>query len=153
MFETLRIPYRNWERTSLADHGLVRHFSAWLQVIERQFPGEETVSGFMSPLTPERYRHGMDEFDFAARNRLPGAGLDFFRDAARAFPGPASFFEGLRRTRDWGGHRYGTDRWCREFLGLQRHLQQLQVPVEPGAMSMKPDWTDTSWPRFDPRVP
>lgn len=142
VFETLRIPYRNWERTSLADHGLVRHFSRWLQVIERQFPGEESISALMSPLTPERYRLGLDEFDFAVRKRLPGGGLDFFCDAARAFPGPSSFFEGLRRAAGWPGCRFGSDRWSREFLDLQSHLQELQVPVGPGPFRRTCDWRE-----------
>lgn len=142
VFETLRIPYRNWERTSLADHGLVRHFSGWLRVIEQQLPGEETVSALMSPLTPERYRQGLDEFEFAVRKHLPGAGLDFFRDAARGFPGPSSLFEGLGRAAGWPGRRFGADRWCRELLELQRHLQELQVPFEPGPFRRTCDWRE-----------
>ena len=38
-------------------------------------------------------------------------------------------------------------------MNCQSLVSDDQLPVEPGAMSMKPDWTDTSWPRFDPRVP
>lgn len=142
VFETLRIPFRHWERAALADHGVVRHFASWLRAIERQFPGEETIAALISPLTPASCKHRLDEFDFEIRKRLPGSGLEFVLDAAVNFPQQRSFLEALKDRAGWHRYRFGAARWSREFLELQCHVQDLQAPVTAESFQRTCDWRD-----------
>lgn len=140
VFETLRIPYLLWNRAPLAEHGAVRHFLRWLRAVERGFPGEETVEAMAAPLTPAEYGEGMDAFDFAVRDRLPGDGLAIFRQAAEGFPLQRRLVRRLERCEGWRLRRWGARRWARECLALLGDLLELRPPVEPGPSRRIRDW-------------
>ena len=143
VFETLRIPFKQWARTPLADHGIVQHFSGWLRAIERRFPGEETAEALASPLTPFREAPGWDRLDFELRSRLPADGLDFFRDASGDFPAQARFLAGLANAASWPRRRHEAPRWSQELLALQDHVQRPDPPVSPGPFQRTCDWRET----------
>lgn len=142
VFETLQIPYRNWGNRDLARHGVVRHFIGWLRAIERDFPGEETAELLASPLSPLGSARDRDAMDFEVRRLLPGSGLEFFRDAARGFPGPSGCLAALSKAAAFPRHRYGAPRWSREILKLQEQLQRLAPPVTPGQFQRTCDWRE-----------
>lgn len=142
VFEALHIPYRIWERTPASSHGVVRHFMAWLDAIEQNFPGDRTLDALLSPLTPKQFQNELEAFDFSTRERLPGAGLGFFLKAAREFPDQTALFEGLETIADRNGGRYGPCRWKRELLELEPKLLELRAPSEPGDFRRIQDWRE-----------
>ena len=131
VFEALEIPFRLWDTRDLADHGVARHFVAWLRVIEQQFPGRQALEAIRSPLTPAGTVAEVDVFDFEVRRRLPGSGLDFLTGAAAKRGGPRRFLERLRPVGGFHRKRFGSKRWARECLNLLRALQQLPTPTSP----------------------
>ncbi len=142
VFESLRIPHRFWLRARLADHGVARLFVAWLRVIERRFPGEATLEAITSPLTPADCRRGMDAFDFAVREKLPGDGLPFLRKAAKGYPNQLRLLGRLGPCESWHRRRWGVPRWGRECLDLLGTLLELRPPTEPGPFQRTRDWRE-----------
>ncbi len=142
VFETLGIPHLFWQRPRLADHGVARHFLRWLRAIEQRFPGEETLEAMTSSLTPDEYGEGMDAFDFAVRERLPGDGLAFFRDAASEYPDQQQLLRRLGHCERWHLHRRGSSRWGRECLNLLGAILELRPPTGPGNFQRTRDWRE-----------
>lgn len=130
VFDTLRIPFRVWEHGRLIDHGVSKHILQWLRIIDRRFPAEQALTALASPLTPTGSAYERDAFDFAARERLPGDGLDFLLDTAARFAGPRRFLKGLKPVENWHRKRFGAPRWQRECLALLPQLQEMPVPVD-----------------------
>lgn len=140
VFDTLGIPFRVWTLDRLGEHGVVRHFLAWLRVIDRRFPGEQALEVVSSPLTPAGPAAERDAFDFDARELLPNSGLDFLRVAAGTREGLHEFIDGLRSHSDWWRRRYGARRWARECLAILPSLQRLPVPVETESFDRTRHW-------------
>ncbi len=140
VFETLRIPYRLWQRLPLAQHGVARHLLGWLRVIERGFPGEEALEALSSPLTPSGSAAESDRLDFAARERLPNAGLDFLARAASGTDGPRNFLKGLQRYGKWPESRLEGRRWRGECLVLAERVQALPAPTQVASFRRTRDW-------------
>lgn len=141
VFETLRIPFRVWESSGLADQGVARHFMLWLRAIERQFPAEETLEALTSPLSPVGNTPDADAFDFEIRATLPGTGLAFLRSAARRSRALAAFLKRLAPLESWPRRRLGATGWAEECQALLPALQQLPVPVgEDASFRRARDW-------------
>lgn len=141
VFETLRIPFRIWEPSGLADQGVARHFMLWLRVIERQFPAEEALEALMSPLSPVGNTPDADAFDFEIRATLPGTGLAFLRSAARRSRALAAFLKRLEPLESWPRQRLGAAGWADECLALLPALQKLPVPLgEDASFQRARDW-------------
>ena len=140
VFDTLGIPFRLWAQGQLGEHGVVRHYLAWLRVIDRRFPGEQALEALNSPLTPAGSADERDAFDFDARELLPDSGLDFLRAAARSREGLREFLDGLRPQADWWRRRYGATRWARECLQIMPRLQRLPVPVDTESFDRTRHW-------------
>ena len=94
VFDTLRIPFRVWEHGRLIDHGVSKHILQWLRIIDRRFPAEQALAALASPLTPTGSAYERDAFDFAARDLLPGDGLDFLLGRGSALRRSAPVLEG-----------------------------------------------------------
>ena len=142
VFESLRIPFRNWGRAPLAEHGVARHFARWLGAIEQGFPGEGVLAALASPLTPARCQARLDAFDFAVRERLPNAGLSFLLDVARKFPEQARLIESLRECETWPRRRCGAARWAEDCLRLAQRVQELAPPVDAASFQRTSDWRE-----------
>ncbi len=140
VFGTLGIPFRVWAQGRLVNHGVARHFLAWLRAIDRRFPGEQVLEVLNSPLTPAGSTAERDVFDFAARELLPNSGLDFLRTLAERDEGPGGFLDGLRPQADWCRRRYGAKRWARECLEILPRLQCLPVPVDAESFDRTRNW-------------
>lgn len=140
VFDALGIPFRVWTQGRLGEHGVARHFLAWLTVIDRRFPGGPTLEALNSPLTPAGAAAARDAFDFDARELLPDSGLDFLRAAARSHDGPRELLDGLRPQADWCRRRYSAGRWARECLEIMPRLQRLPVPVDAESFERTRHW-------------
>ena len=140
VFETLGIPFRVWTPARLGEHGVVRHFLAWLRVIDRRFPGEQVLEVLNSPLTPAGPAGERDAFDFDARELLPDSGLEFLRAAAGRREAVREFLDGLRPRSDWWRRRYSARRWARECLAIMPRLQCLPAPVDAESFDRTRHW-------------
>ena len=140
VFEALRIPHRFWSRDSLADHGVARHFLEWLRVIESRFSAERAIEAVCSPLSPVGADPGIDKFDFAVRDALPGEGLEFLTKSARGFPRIERFLQELTPCRHWHRRRVGAKRWQADCLDLLKRVQHLRPPVGTESFLRTCDW-------------
>ena len=142
VFDTLRIPFRVWEHGRLIDHGVSKHILQWLRIIDRRFPAEQALAALASPLTPTGSAYERDAFDFAARDLLPGDGLDFLQGAAARFAGPRRFLKALEPVENWHRKRFGAPRWHRECLALLPQLQELPVPADGESFERTRAWRE-----------
>lgn len=142
VFNTLRIPFRVWEHGRLIDHGVSKHILQWLRIIDRRFPAEQALAALASPLTPTGSAYERDAFDFAARDLLPGDGLDFLQGAAARFAGPRRFLKALEPVENWHRKRFGAPRWQRECLALLPQLQELPVPADGESFERTRAWRE-----------
>ena len=140
VFEASRIPHRFWSRDSLADHGVTRHFLEWLRVIESRFSAERAIEAICSPLSPVGADPGIDKFDFAVRDALPGEGLEFLVNSAGEFPPITRFLQGLALCQDWHRRRVGAKRWQADCLELLKRVQHLRPPVGTESFLRTGDW-------------
>lgn len=140
VFEALRIPHRFWSRDSLADHGVTRHFLQWLRIIESRFSAERAIEAICSPLSPVAADPGIDKFDFAVRDALPGEGLEFLVNSAGEFPPIRRFLQGLAPCQDWHRRRVGAKRWQADCLDLLKRVQHLRPPVGTESFLRTGDW-------------
>ena len=118
----------------------MRHFLAWLRVIDRRFPGEQALEALNSPLTPAGPAAERDAFDFDARELLPDSGLEFLRVAAGSCEGLREFLDGLRPPSDWCRRRYSARRWARDCLAIMPRLQCLPAPVDAESFDRTRHW-------------
>lgn len=139
-FGALDIPFRIWGSARLLDHGVAQHFLRWLRLIARRFPGEAALEALCSPLTPAGPAGQKDAFDFAVREILPGAGLEFLQRRAAGQPAVGGFLAGLEEASGWHRRRFGARRWARECRALLPLVQALPVPVDGGSFRRTLEW-------------
>jgi ATP-dependent helicase/DNAse subunit B len=124
-FDRFGIPARFYFDAKLERHAVVRFLAGAVDAMLGGWEHAATLS--VLRLAPDV---ATDEFDFAVRRELPGAGLEKLKRLAADAPGVAILIASLERLEEWRGLRLRPAEWATRF-GILRELFRPRAP-EPG---------------------
>ena len=127
VFGALRIPFRMRSERKLADHGVVRYLRRWLAAVGAGFPAEAVLELVCSPLSP--VGGFTDAFDFAVRQKLPGAGIDLLKTEAGERADILKLLDALPAPGEWPRRRRSGREWAQDARQLRSRLLKRAKPV------------------------